>query len=209
MPIVEPEIIKAGEKELLSSILASFDEYQIEKLFQESHSLILKEKMQFKRGKILVFNNQIAYQFDYSSVAAFPVLMNEMGKFMGFANPNDFHNFGAEETEPYDTILDPGIINVRKAEFIDSLSASIDLETITELFKKIYKLKAIGKVIYSIGDIRVLSGHVIYQFVYDIEVFFSILIDREGNYISSLIKNNGSPIAAKGYSEKTETQLEA
>ncbi len=210
MPIVEPETIKAGEKELLSSILASFDEYQIEKLFQETHSLILKEKMQFKRGKTLVFNNQIAYQFDYCSVAAFPVLMNEMGNFMGFANPNDFHNLDAEETEPYDTILDPGIINVRKAEFIDSLSASIDVETITELFKKIYKLKTIGKVIYSLGDIRVLSGHVIYQLVYDIEVFFSILIDREGNYISSLIKDNGSTTAAKGYSEKTEIQqLEA
>ena len=205
MPIIDPEIIKAGEKELLSSMLASFDEYQIEKLFQETHSLILKEKMQFKGGKTIVCKNQIAYQFDYSSVAAFPVLLNEMGKFMGFANPNDFHNLGEEENDSYDTILDPGVIHVRKAEFFDSLSASVNVETITELFKKIYKLTAIGKVVYSLGDIRVLSGHVIYELVYDIEVFFSIIIDREGNYISSSIKDNGSTPAVEEYPEKTGT----
>jgi len=205
MSIIKPEIIKAGEKKLLSSMLASFDDYQIEKLFQETHSLILKEKMQFKGGKTLVFNNQIAYQFDYSSVAAFPVLLNEMGKFMGFANPNDFHNLSEEENESYDTILDPGVIHVRKAEFFDSLSASVNVETIAELFKKIYKLAAIGKVIYSLGEIRVLSGHVIYELVYDIEVFFSIIIDQTGNYISSLIKDNGSAPAAEEYAEKTGT----
>ena len=208
MPIIEPEIIKAAEKELLSSMLASFDEYQIEKLFQETHSLILKEKMQFKGGQALVVDNQIAYQFDYSSVAAFPVLLNEMGKFMGFANPNDFHNLGEEENESYDTILDPGVIHVRKAEFFDTLSASVNVETISELFKKIYKLTAIGNVIYSLGDIRVLSGHVIYELVYDIEVFFSITIDRKGNYISSSIKDNGSAPATEGYSEKTGTLSE-
>jgi hypothetical protein len=36
MPIVDPDIIHSGEKELFASILASFDEFQIEKLFQET-----------------------------------------------------------------------------------------------------------------------------------------------------------------------------
>ena len=123
----------------------------------------------------------------------------------GFANPNDFHNLSEEENESYDTILDPGVIHVKKAEFFDSLSASVNVETIAELFKKIYKLAAIGKVIYSLGEIRVLSGHVIYELVYDIEVFFSIIIDQTGNYISSLIKDNGSAPAAEEYAEKTGT----
>jgi len=63
MPIVDPEIIKSGEKELFASILASFDEFQIEKLFQETHNLLLKEKMQFKGGKTIAYKNQIAYKF--------------------------------------------------------------------------------------------------------------------------------------------------
>jgi len=60
---VDPEIIKSGEKELFSSILASFDEFQIEKLFQETHNLLLKIRMQFKGGKTIAYKNQIAYKF--------------------------------------------------------------------------------------------------------------------------------------------------
>jgi hypothetical protein len=42
MPIVDPEVIKSGENVLFSTLLASFDKFQIEKLFQDSHDLLLK-----------------------------------------------------------------------------------------------------------------------------------------------------------------------
>jgi len=78
MPIVDPEVIKSGEKELFSSIIASFDKYQIEKLFQDSHDLLLKEQMQFKEGKTVAHNNHIAYQLYFSSVAIFSVLISNV-----------------------------------------------------------------------------------------------------------------------------------
>ena len=96
-------------------MLESFDEYQIEKLLQKNHNLVLKEKMQFKGGKTFALNNQIVYQFDYSSVAAFPVLINEMGKFMGYANSHDFNEMDSEETQSYEKIIDPEVIKIRKA----------------------------------------------------------------------------------------------
>jgi hypothetical protein len=195
MPICDPEIIKTWEKKLFASMLESFDEYQIEKLLQKNHNLVLKEKMQFKGGKTFALNNQIVYQFDYSSVAAFPVLINEMGKFMGYANSHDFNEMDSEETQSYEKIIDPEVIKIRKAEFIETLSASINTEAIAELFNKIFKDKAIGKVIYSSGDIKALNGQLIYQLVYEIEIFFSIFIDRKGNYIRSSMKDNGLKIA--------------
>ena len=195
MSIVDPEIIKSGEKKLFASILESFDEYQIEKLLQENHSLILKEKMQFKAGKAVALNNQIVYQFDYSSVAMFPVLINEVGKFMGYANSHDFYEIDSEETESYETLIDPEVIKIRKAEFIETISASINVNTIAELFSNIFKDKAIGKVIYSSGDIKSLSGYIVYQLIYEIELFFSVFIDRQGNYIRSSLKDNGLKMA--------------
>jgi len=79
MPIVDPEVIKSGEKELFSSIIASFDKYQIEKLFQDSHDLLLKEQMQFKEGKTVAHNNQIAYQLVYETNAIFSILIDRAG----------------------------------------------------------------------------------------------------------------------------------
>jgi len=50
-PIVAPEVIQAGEKELFSHLLSSFDVFQAEKLFQDLYGLLLKEKMHFIEGK--------------------------------------------------------------------------------------------------------------------------------------------------------------
>jgi len=197
MPIVDPEIIKSGEKELFASLLASIDEFQIEKLFQDTHKLLLKEKMQFKEGKTVVYDSQIAFQLYFSCFAQFSLLIDEFGRFKGFANLNDIHLSDAEETELYEKILDSEVIKMRKAEFLDSLSASINVQTINELLNKIYKVRAVGKSIYQQGDIKVYNGHVTYQLSYEISVFFSILIDREGNYISTPLEINASSKTAE------------
>ncbi|MCK5704743.1 MAG: hypothetical protein KAI29_26500, partial [Cyclobacteriaceae bacterium] len=148
MPIVAPEIIQAGEKELFSSIISSFDEFQVEKLFQDTYGLFLKEKIQFKEGKTIVYSNQIAYKLDFKSVAEFSVLLDGMGKFSGFTEPIGFHFSSAEKTESYDKIIDSEIVKMRKAEFLDSLSASISNRTITEFFRNRYKVETVGKMIY-------------------------------------------------------------
>ena len=197
MPIVDPDIIHSGEKELFASILASFDEFQIEKLFQETHNLLLKEKMQFKMGKTIVYKNKISYKFYFSSVAEFSVLFDEMGKFMGFTNLNNVDVPDAEETESHEKLIDPEVIKMRKAEFFDSLSASINVKTINELLHKIYNLEAVGKTIFSRGDIKIYNGQVTYQLLYDVKVIISILIDRQGNNISTSIENNGSLATAE------------
>jgi hypothetical protein len=118
MPIVQSEIIKSGEKELFSSILASFDEFQIEKLVQETHNLLLKEKMQFKGGKTVAYKNQVAYKFYFNSIVEFSVLLDEMGRFKGFTNLNNIAVPDAEETESYERVIDPEVIRMRKTEFL-------------------------------------------------------------------------------------------
>ena len=66
---------------------------------------------------------------------------------------------------------------------------------------KILKDKAIGKVIYSSGDIKSLSGYIVYQLIYEIELFFSVFIDRQGNYIRSSLKDNGLKLALEDLPE--------
>ena len=207
MPIVAPEIIQAGEKELFSSIISSFDEFQVEKLFQDTYGLFLKEKIQFKEGKTIVYSNQIAYKLDFKSVAEFSVLLDGMGKFSGFTEPIGFHFSSAEKTESYDKIIDSEIVKMRKAEFLDSLSASISNRTITEFFRNRYKVETVGKMIYTQGEIIVFNDHITYQFLYEIDVLFSILIDRKGDYINTSKENNSSTLEAEEYPMETGSQL--
>ena len=209
MPIVDPKTIRSGEKQLFSSMIESFDVSQVEKLFKETHGLLLKEKMQFKEGKTVVYNNQVAFKCDFKSVAEFRVLIDEMGKFRGFTNPNTLTFSGSEETDSYGKILDPEIVKLRKAEFLDSLSATINNRTITELFRKRYNADTVGKMIYRRGKIIVFYNHVTYQFLYEVDVIFSVLIDRGGNYINNQKKNKDSTLTTEKYPEEFDSQRES
>lgn len=208
MPIVDPEIIKKGEKELFSSLIASFDKFQIEKLFQDSHDLLLKEQMQFKKGKMVVHNNQIAYQLYFNSVALFSVLIDEFGRFMGFTNFIDIHPSDTETAESNEIILDYELLKMKKAEFLDTLSASINVQKINELLYKMYKIGAAGKTIYKQGNIKVFNDLVTYQLVYETNAVFSILIDRAGNQISTSIDNNEITMRRGNQQKNNQRKLE-
>jgi hypothetical protein len=207
MPIVEPEIIKAAEKELFSSIWSSLDEFQAEELIRETHGLLLKEKMRFKGGKIIDYNNQIAYKLDYKSAVEFFVLVDETGKFSGFTDPNNLNYIRGEKTESNDKIIDSEIIEIRKAEFLDSVSVAINNKEVTELFRKRYQLETVDKIIYKKGEIMVLNDHVAYQFLYEADVILSILIDREGNYIKFSKENHDMNLRAEEPNESDSSRL--
>ena len=207
MPIVEPEIIKAAEKELFSFIWSSLDEFQAEELIRETHGLLLKEKMRFKGGKIIGYNNQIAFKLDYESAVEFFVLVDETGKFGGFTDPNNLNFISGEKTESNDRIIDPEIITIKKAEFLDSVSVAINNKEVTELFRKRYQLETVDKIIYKKGEIMVLNDHVAYQFLYEADVILSILIDREGNYIKFSKENHDMNLRAEEPNESDSSRL--
>ena len=207
MPIVEPEIIKAAEKELFSFIWSSLDEFQAEELIRETHGLLLKEKMRFEGGKIIDYNNQIAYKLDYKSAVEFFVLVDETGKFSGFTDPNNLNYIRGEKTESNDKIIDSEIIEIRKAEFLDSVSVAINNKEVTELFRKRYQLETVDKIIYKNGEIMVLNDHVAYQFLYEADVILSILIDREGNYINFSKENHDMNLRAEEPNESDSSRL--
>ena len=205
MIIIDPEFIQAGENQLFISMLSFLDELQIEKIFKDTYDLLLKEKMQFVDGEIIVYKNQIAYKFEFKSVAGFLVLLDERGKFSGFTQPRNLEYLSAETPESSNTVIDSEIIKIRKAEFLDSLSASIGTRAINELFRKRYKLEIVDKIIYKEGQIVVFNDHVTYQFLYEADVIFSILIGTKGNFINFLNEKYNTNLEAE-YTEETVSQ---
>ena len=206
-PIVKPEILQPAENELFASIITSFDENQIEKLFHDTYSLLAKEKIQFINGQTIVYNNQIAYKLDYKFVAEISVLLDRMGKFRGFTEPGHLRYLSDEKTEPYDGIIDSKIIEIKEAEFLQSLSGIVSKRTINDLLRKRYQLVTIEKIIYKRGEIVVLNDRFSYQFLYEADVIFSILIDGKGNYINLSKENHGTTLKVKEYTEKTGLRL--
>ena len=182
-PIIDPEVINKGEKDLVYSILTSVDIYPIQKLFQKKFGLTIREKLELTEGDITVYNNQVAYSLHAEAVATFSLLLDKRGHFKGFAAPNDIFLSNVEDTDSENMLSDFDLIKLKESEFLDALAATIDRKKIIKFLQRITKLKSNGIIVYRQGDITILNGYVTYKLTFDFEMKLSILLDRKGNYL--------------------------
>ncbi|RPI79330.1 MAG: hypothetical protein EHM45_03315 [Desulfobacteraceae bacterium] len=76
------------------------------------------------------------------------------------------------------------VIKSGERELIDSITADLDWSVVEEIFKKYHNLAIEEEVEYKQGDLIVHENRVAYKLDFDIKVRLSIVIDREGNYLS-------------------------
>jgi len=81
-------------------------------------------------------------------------------------------------------ITNPEVIKSGEKELIDAINADLDWGAIEETFRKEHKLGIEENVEYKTGDIIVLDSQVAYKLEFEVKVMLSVLVDREGNYIS-------------------------
>ena len=65
MKITNKETIRTGEREFIDNINAELDWDAIETLLLEKHNFTLEDEIDYKKGDLVVFNDQIAYKFDF------------------------------------------------------------------------------------------------------------------------------------------------
>ncbi len=111
-------------------------------------------------------------------------------------------------------ITDPTIIKSGENELIDSITADMDWGAIGKVFLEKHKLDIDEDVEYKSGDIIVHANQIAYKLNFDVKVNLSILLDREGNYISLSSDLDPDTVVEKGdeegspESEGAETEAE-
>ncbi len=82
MKITNAEVIKSGEKDLIDSITADLDWGAIERIFLTEHNLGIDEDIEYKKGDIISYNNQVAYKLEFSVKVNLSVLINRDGEYI-------------------------------------------------------------------------------------------------------------------------------
>lgn len=85
MKITDSEIIKSGEKELLDAITADLDWGAVEEIFIKDHGLKIEEDIEFQKGDIVSYEDQIAYQLEFSVKIGLSVLLDREGNYLSVA----------------------------------------------------------------------------------------------------------------------------
>jgi hypothetical protein len=82
MKITNAEVIKSGEKDLIDSITADLDWRAIEDIFLTEHNLGIDEDIEYKRGDIISYENQVAYKLEFTVKVNLSVLINRDGEYL-------------------------------------------------------------------------------------------------------------------------------
>ncbi|MEJ2726868.1 MAG: hypothetical protein P8175_19990 [Deltaproteobacteria bacterium] len=87
-------------------------------------------------------------------------------------------------------ITDSETIKSAERELLDGIVADLDWKTIEDIFRKNHNLEIQGEVKYKRGDILVRNHEIAYELDFDVKVSVSILMDRNGNFLS--VENRGA-----------------
>jgi len=89
MKITNHEVIKSGEQELIDAITADLDGESIEDLFGREHKLKIEDNVEYKKGDIVVYNDQIAYQLEFDVNIVLSVLLDREGNYLAVTSSGD------------------------------------------------------------------------------------------------------------------------
>jgi len=111
MKITNAEVIKSGERDLIDSITADLDWGAIEDVFLTEHHLGIDEDIEYKRGDIIAYNNQVAYKLEFTVKVNLSVLINRDGEYLSIniSDKKDLQETGeihesANEPETEDSV---------------------------------------------------------------------------------------------------------
>jgi len=109
MKITDYEVIKAGEQELIDAITADLDWGAVEKVFKQRHNLGIEEDVEYKRGDIVVHNNQVSYKLEFNVNVVLSILLDRDGKYISVSTTGDLETAPSDNkdnpTEPSQTTV--------------------------------------------------------------------------------------------------------
>jgi hypothetical protein len=85
MKITNDEIIRNGEQDLIDAINGDLDWEVMEEIFQKEHNLAFGEDVEYKKGDIIVHDNQVAYHLEFDVKVSLSILLDRQGSFIAFA----------------------------------------------------------------------------------------------------------------------------
>ncbi len=94
MKIIDKEVIKSGEQDLIDSINGDLDWGNVEEIFRQQHRMNIGDDVEYKQGDIVVYNDQVAYRLEFDIKVRFTVLLDREGNCLLVKTPESEEKSG-------------------------------------------------------------------------------------------------------------------
>jgi hypothetical protein len=122
MKITNAEVIKNGERELIDAITADLDWGAIEDIFLKEHNLGIEEDIEYKKGDIIAFNDQIAYKLEFDVKVNLSVLLDREGEYISVNISGKTESNEADMAEgPIEDSATESVVNEKKENSPESV----------------------------------------------------------------------------------------
>ena len=135
MKITDKNVIKNGEKELINTITNDLDWSAIKKEFKKKYSINIQDDVKYRRGEIVVYDNNVAYRLDFDVKMSLSILFDRTGDYLSINPSADTE----EESQQVDVIKSEGYHNeiqqpeeINQGNEIPEKSGIIELTDIAE-----------------------------------------------------------------------------
>ena len=184
MQLVEPKVISKEEKILFHFMNAVLELETVKKFFWEKYKLELLQKTDFNEGDIVIYNNQVAFRLAFDAHVSFSILIDRSGKYMGFANHNDDISVPNNDSGIQTRLMDADLIRRREKEIVNAIASPINKNQLSEIFEKENGLSIGEGAHFKDGQIISYNNKVAYKLDFDTDLKISLLIDRNGGFLS-------------------------
>nr|WP_320193229.1 hypothetical protein [uncultured Desulfobacter sp.] len=99
MKLTNPESIQESEKEFIDTINAELDWDIIEQMLLDKHNFAVQDDIEYKDGNLIVYNNEIAYKFDFQIKVPLSVIFNRSGECLSMSTTRDNEDAEVNEDE--------------------------------------------------------------------------------------------------------------
>ena len=97
MKLTNPESIQESEKEFIDTINAELVWDVIEQLLLDKHNFEVQDDIEYKDGNLIVYNNEIAYKFDFEIKVPLSVIFNRGGVCLSMSTAREDEMFENNE----------------------------------------------------------------------------------------------------------------
>jgi hypothetical protein len=97
MRITDSAVIKSGEQDLIDAITGDLDWGAIEEIFRRDHKLGIGEDVEYTKGDIVVYNNEVAYRLEFDVKVVLSVLIDREGNYVSVTISGDVHKTDAAD----------------------------------------------------------------------------------------------------------------
>lgn len=89
MKLTNPESIQENEKEFIDTINAELDWDVIEQMLLDKHNFEVQDDIEYKDGNLIVYDNEIAYKFDFQIKVPLSVIFNRSGECLSMSTTRE------------------------------------------------------------------------------------------------------------------------